>query len=755
MNTKTKACLLISSFLQTTGLYFLYVKYSLLSFHPAPTHLDFLPITFGFGGWHPEIEIPLYLGGYVVVTLLGSVLYLLAKHLLRYIPQSFLRITSSINARISSLALLLLWWMLIKIPEPNIFEIFVIYISLMCINNISLMIRSKKITTMFTRATMLLDFVAAITLSLLSTVIVFKIFFTNYFYSPNFIDIFQKLYLYIFFQGFYGWQFLLVSLSVAIPLGLYIVNPRPLSQFFKIKAIRVSVDFMAIGSIIFFISIISPWIREGKELTRVVHDYIAVVGPINDILSGKSILVNSFSQYGLMLPYGASVFFKFIPLSLSNFFILTYLLTIVGMILIYITLRIWLRSFFASIVWIFLMVTHYLFALQANILLFCMNTFLRYGWWVIVLFFLLSHKYLVKNKKVNNIIELALIGISVFWATDTGTYVLLGYFSYIVTRDIQQYKTITESITSTVKSLVGLSISLGIMLLSVITITYVRSGQFPNWQEYFFHISIFSNGYALSPMPAIGHYLIFIVLHVCVVLYVMYSLLEKTQKTDTGKKEISILSFLTSYAIANFLYYIGESRSNDVEIVMLPSLVLFSWVIYRLLSPKAYSLIARLEKSEKAVAGSMSVVLFLLFSIITTVAITNIVALYPHRKPLSYFASEQTYEKPYYTSSVNWLNDYLKNIPPYRRKIALISQDDWYYLLTTKSTNVIDSGNNYYFLLKSQFQKLCTQLFERKPQYLFIDTYQSGFTEVQRSCARKLYHFKDSIGSLDRWELNQ
>jgi len=68
------------------------------------------------------------------------------------------------------------------------------------------------------------------------------------------------------------------------------------------------------------------------------------LGPINDILMGKVILVDANSQYGLFLPYFSALVFRFIPLSIANFFYLMVIYGIIYYIFAYLILKLSTKS---------------------------------------------------------------------------------------------------------------------------------------------------------------------------------------------------------------------------------------------------------------------------------------------------------------------------------------------------------------------------------------------------------------------------
>ena len=233
----------------------------------------------------------------------------------------------------------------------------------------------------------------------------------------------------------------------------------------------------------------------------------------------------------------------------------------------------------------------------------------------------------------------------------------------------------------------------------------------------------------------------------------MYWLFIRVDRSNELKRELPLVGFVTSYAIFQFMYYVAESRPNPIQITMLPSLMLFCWLLSRTRKISTHTIPFPLRLSHKMLLGSAAIALTIAFGIINTVGIVNAVNVYQYRKPLTYYTNT-VFENYRYLPDVQWFKNYLAGTVPYKRKLALITEDDYYFLFETQSTNVIDSGNNYYFLLYSQYEKLCDQLLTRKPQMVFVEKKGVGeeWTGYLKKCISDTYEFAESIGFLDRWE---
>lgn len=747
-SAKSKALLFVSSFIYALGAYFLIIRYALDSFRPSPHPEIYLPVL--RDRLHPEIDIPLYTWGILFLIVVGYGLHLFLHYLLRSQISEILSTLAGAIFRISCLSVFVLWGALVYFPSLPLLHTSLIYLFVPTAITAFFIAIPKKLVGFIRKFLAIFDF-TIITGAVLCFVLFFRnIFFTQYFQSSAFVPSMQKEG-YVYFQGFSWKEFLFVAIGF-IPIVFIYMNPlKKLLYFSSFKLIRLVLDGIVLAGILFSISIVVPW--DARNWVGIA-DFGPIIGIINDVLGGKTILVNSYSQYGLLMPYVASLIFNIVPLTYFTFFQLLYLLTIIGYVLIYIALRIWFKSYMIPTVWVILAVQHHYLSQLTNIHFLPMLTFIRFGWWIILfLFFVVKDR--IKNKEIQLIIELFLVSIGVFWAFDVGAYIFFSYGAYCVIRALVIYSSLQEKVYAALRSLFLFCVTLAVMFLVITFFSWLRSGQYPLWNTYFLHTTLFADGFGLTKLPVVGSYYIVFSLYIGVMLSIIYALFVDVGLTQRNKIELPVVGFLTVYTLFQSLYYVGQSVPGNLHVLILPSLILFCWVLYRIRPHFANGTAIYLSASEHVALKLVGFIVILSFFILTTVSLLNAIGAYKRRGPVAYFPTEEFLDDRY-RQSINWLNSYLSTIPPHQRKITLISEQDWVFLLETKSTNIIDSGNNYYFILESQYQLLCQQLTNRNPHKVFIQNDPGwGWTDILRDCARKRYHYVENIGFLDRWERSE
>jgi hypothetical protein len=751
-NSKTKILLLISGFLQSIGIYFFIIKQALLSYRPPLPPSDFTSVALSY--YSPEIEIPLYCFGVMFISILGLTLFIFLKHLFKNINSHILEIIAATEIRVSFLSMVILYYVLSFTSIP-LFTVFFVLVFINFIKTTFYVFGIGKIDTYIARLNTLFDLLVSGCAIIFSCFILVKIYFTDYFSSTEFIELLRNAKLYAFIDKISWQQFTLVSLFVLFILWSFLNSSKIkfIRKFTANPAFSLIFDCFFILFTVFLISAIVPFTPfYGQKVFW--FDFAAVMGTVNDILGGKTILVDSYSQYGLMMPYLLSVVFRFIRLNYANYFLANYLATILGYTTLYLALRIWFKNRFIPVFFLILALLFQYFALPSNILFFGMATCLRFGFWIAVFFYLVTKEKLVKNHTIRIILELLLICFGTFWTFDTGTYLLFSYIAYLMISGLMQKGHLKSRLSAIFKSISLVTISVLFTFILINLFSYLRSGSFPLWSEFYFHARIFSGGMDSNKLPLFGTYLLFLSFYSGLIIYIIYSLLEKK-----NKNYLPIIGFLTSYALLQFVYYIGESKKGGIQLIILPTLVLFCWIIYRFPKFIHKDIFTFFKKSEIIAAGTFCASAILLFLLAFTISFVNTVSAVKNVQNPAFF-TQSFFENsfpPYreFNQSINWMNSALSDTPAYKRKIALITDADFIFLVNTKSTNIIDSGNIYYFMLKSQHNKLCGQLIARNPDTLFMAHTINAHIDILAKCAMQKYHFVENIGYLDRWEINK
>lgn len=455
------------------------------------------------------------------------------------------------------------------------------------------------------------------------------------------------------------------------------------------------------------------------------NDYHYFLGPVNDVLHGKTLLINSPSQYGFLLIYFLAFVYKYIPLTYTSFFWVNFAVIIAGYFILYWIIKTWTKSRLIGILSTIVIIDQHYFHQIGNILFLPQVGFMRFGWWIILLFFLLYENKLRVGDQVKSIASSFIVTVSVFWGLDSGLYVIGAYCLYITTKELRNEKSLKKGVKNCVKELFLLLSMMGIGVITISLIVFLHARQLPNWQMFSADTALYSNGFGMIPIPAWGPYLIYIGIYLLFYAIILYKTLIGKSAQKSLNSNLPLIAFVVGYGMFQFIYYVGRSHPNNLQNVIIPLIVLLSWVFPQVAAK------VDLNRRIISVISLLAIIYFIGRNIHTPVRMPNI-------------------ELDLRDKSMNKSLLYLQKVNS--QTITLISQNDTWFLVQSKKINSIDSNNLNYFILMSDMQILAKQIDSQNPRQILID-HQSRSDQVTllKSSVMNKYQLEKNIGYLDIW----
>jgi len=436
---------------------------------------------------------------------------------------------------------------------------------------------------------------------------------------------------------------------------------------------------------------------------------------------------------------------------------------IAGYILIYLLLRLWLKNVLISIFGIFLIILQNYFVQIGNLNPgVCPQVgFLRFGWFIPVMFLVLLRTRLARGERshlrcILRSGELLFVAIAFFWVADAGSYVLGAYIVTIFVEEFYNQSGFNSKIKTFLFRMAEIMATL-ILLFAVISIfTFIRSHQWPDWYGYVQSSLLYVAGFGMMPMPATGLYVLFVAVYLSSASYVVVKLFFAGGKAE---RDLPIIAFVTAYGILQFVYYVGRSHPNNLHHVVIPFIMVICWFMLKGLGFALSSDGRAFLHRNVLMVSSISLVIILLLSppillstkqMIAKVANRgNIIALMNSRDDLNRLIPD-TDEQSKFMDSVKAIEEIEKG----REKVALISGNDAFFLVETNRTNYMNSNNLTEFILMSQLEELASQLLNARPTSVYIDSNPSQ-PEVKylKDMIQDDYYFVENHGLLDRYVL--
>ena len=677
----------------------------------------------------PEWDIPIYIFGWMFITAVSALSYLcLRKYIQRY-SEPVNVLVSKAFCSFSMFALFGLLDLSLKGPISQSFprsEITVIFIS------VSYIIVTLQFIHPQYRVLKILDSISSWSAVLFVAALCF-------------------VYALIVSRAYSLLELTVASCAILVVILLIIAEERrPVST-----RIASLVDLAVIFGIAYLVA----------HLNYNYGDYSYFLGPMNDILHGKTLLVDSDSQYGLLQIYSVALLFKLghIELSYANFAIINVIGYMVGYSLIYVILRVWSRSQVASVVGLLVLVQQNYFVQVSCVLFYPQTGFLRFGLWIPLMLMLLikSRLRLDRNPHLKSLFawpELFLVSIAFFWGLDSGLYVLIAFVTSVVVDSINLGTSFKHRLFSLFRRVADLLLCVILTFGVIVFYTLIHAGKWPNWGMFASDSILYASGFGMIPMPKIGLWWLLVGVYFLSVLYVLLRLFF-----FHSTKELDVLAFISAYGILQFIYYVGRSDPNNLHHVFIPAVLISCWffsktvglVKSKLLLTKCRMIGAPVR--AVAILGFILVILALssLFLLGTGKMMNdienrgNIAASFGQRDDMAKLFPNPT-DQEAIIRSIDAINRECGTSD----KVAIISSIDTFFLIKTKKVNQLSTNNLNYYVLKDQVYRLGKEILDSKPNTIFVDRNPAAeAVTILKRIISESYHLAENVGFLDRWVL--
>lgn len=543
-------------------------------------------------------------------------------------------------------------------------------------------------------------------------------------------------------------------------LNLYVkLKPILLRLKMAIKRI-VFADFIIF--IVIFLFIFNPKYKYsfeklsnyGGEAIHQFHHVNPYIGPINEIINGKTLLVNATSQYGFLSTYIPTFLFTITHLSYSNFILYAMILAILYTFVFYIFLKKITKSKGWALLGVLIFIKLVFFRSNWPYEAFVLpsTTPVRYFFDIFVIlavFELYSSSYsLWKSFKVDILVSLALL-----YNLEFGIPIL---FAYLGTIFLDFFITLTnkKSFKSVFLSLCLFLFSFLSIVVTTIMVIFFQTHRLPDWSLLIAPIVFFSRGFFDIPMPIIDAY--YIPLSVYILTY--YTIFFKLYKRNYTY--IHILFFLLLYAVAGFVYYLGLNEPHHLVTIIPPSIILF--IIFANWFAKNYDLFRPARPVHKAFLATFVLFVFGFFFWQPVGFLTNANKRFQYR----YGKLQDNYFKwnlsgtDFYLKDEGYKNfslaaENIKEFTPFQKEALILSRYDTLLLIASKKTSLVDMPNMEYSLMyKKDFINTVRKIQIKRPQFIFV--YSKDYSQVSNTIiaqiwtsVKKNYRFLKYAGVID------
>lgn len=417
-------------------------------------------------------------------------------------------------------------------------------------------------------------------------------------------------------SSFQGWGIILFGTLVLLPfIGLYPYYPG-----YWVPALVITLTIAA-GGIATFINR-PAWFKPLKKPLIIILDIgislLIVIasfdpgfstapghqnfylGPVNRLLHGGSMLVDTFSQYGnLSILFLASIYkTNFLPFTYQSLTLIISILCVFQFLFVYFLLATTMvKDRFYAILILCITLLLSLYGTIGILQDYPSTGPLRFGIvYLLLVFVLLRHRY-AKLKQVAVISEYLLVGIAALWSFETFVYTVFAYTGICLFESIARASGWVNFVKQLVMRLVWILVAVFLCLFAFTLITYLRTGVFPNWKPYFEFIGAYSGAENIGSILIVGWspWIIPLIIYFGSLMAYFYKLIFSGKVDRSIEGEIAL--GLTFFGIAQYTYYLGRSHPNNLFHISIPAIILAGyWFVKTIRRPQVPDYIKLGEK---------------------------------------------------------------------------------------------------------------------------------------------------------------
>lgn len=312
------------------------------------------------------------------------------------------------------------------------------------------------------------------------------------------------------------------------------------------------------------------------EFSFEITHYNYYLGPVNDLLHGRSLLVDINCQYGVLVIYFLALVFKtgLLPFTYKGLAALIGILQVAQYSLVYLLLRRLLKAqLFAALVLGLILLVSYFSQLEMAALPSIGP--LRFGLAFLLLSLPVLRSWRPRLEQPGRVAAHALVGVASAWSVEVFVYVLATHLGMRIWAQLPAAG-LVDMLRKLARDLRWTLVAVGAVHLLLALDVLSRSGQWPHWDRYLDYLALYSVGeFGTLPIdPWTPWALIIAVYFVSVLLLVYLGFLHAPRP---HLPELGVVAGLTVFGLAQFTYYLGRSHPNNLYHVCVPSLVLAAY----------------------------------------------------------------------------------------------------------------------------------------------------------------------------------
>ncbi|MDB4978599.1 MAG: hypothetical protein JWM56_785 [Candidatus Peribacteria bacterium] len=465
--------------------------------------------------------------------------------------------------------------------------------------------------------------------------------------------------------------------------------------------------------------------------------------PAHDILHGKHLLVESESQYGLLLPYMLAGIFKIIGLTIAHFHLVLMLAAFMYYVCLYGILRILFPTRTSAILsFIFILGWTY-FRNEARSEMYGEPSITRLrNFWDMPLFLAIVLEYKT-GKRLWFILACVIASVALLYNTDIGVALALTAMVWTIAQPLFQNLSLRNFATTAAVRLAcaGCILLAGILLFSVWL--KIVSGSFPDWPRDFYYTKLYLAGFGAMPMPVIGAYWAVLGTYVISILVALFTLVA-----GRPLKTAPLLLTISAYGVVAFQYYLNRSFIANLWVIAMPA------AFCGILLAQAYRQRVRENQfRDTLIHPLVRAPVFFLISLFFGMSLyttgSSLLLILQRR------LAEPAAAAPVDTNMQNSITAITTRIPAQKR-VAVISLRESAYLLQADRSSTFDVPILQSIFTINKMQNILQKFADQRHAYLFVEhTYdRCPMCDTIKGALLPLYTLQSTEGFLDIYKRN-
>jgi hypothetical protein len=379
-----------------------------------------------------------------------------------------------------------------------------------------------------------------------------------------------------YFFGQYSTPLSLLAPAVMVGIGsLFLHWPKKLNV--RNRVLLHAIDLLVIVLIV--LACFDPTFQIAPE-----HQNF-YLGPINRVLHGGSMLVDAFSQYGVLVIYflAFSIGAGMIPLTYHGLSLAMALLTMLQFSLVYLLLVALVKDRFYAILLLALALLLGVFATIGTSQAYPSTGPLRFGLAYLLLAIVFLRSCFPRLHRAGLIVEPVLVGVASLWSFETFVYTVCPYLGICLFESLSSSSSLGSSLRRFLSRVAWLALALVGSHGLFAVFTYVRAGAWPDWATYLDFMKTYTvGGLGTELVDPWGPWVFPIGICFASLMVFLFHYFRRKNLQDSPHRKLVL--GLTLFGIVQYTYFLGRSHPNNLFHISTPPLLIAGFWLVQVMS---------------------------------------------------------------------------------------------------------------------------------------------------------------------------